>query len=109
MYFATRAARACVAHGPEIFLEAGDGNDSVARCADVHPKIEGLFVNAECFSGSDLGAAKYREGQLINRDAEPFGRSDQFPGVRDGVFFEIIAEGKIAEHLEECVMAVGEA
>ena len=37
------------------------------------------------------------------------GRSDQLPGVGDGVFLEVVAEGKIAQHLEERVMAVGEA
>ena len=36
-------------------------------------------------------------------------RSDQLPGVGDGVFFEVVAERKIAQHLEERVMAVGES
>ena len=39
----------------------------------------------------------------------PFWRSDQFPGEGDGFLFEIIAEGKIAEHLEKSVVAIGEA
>ena len=38
-----------------------------------------------------------------------FARCDQLPCVGDGILFEIIAEGKIAEHLEKSVMAVGEA
>ena len=36
-------------------------------------------------------------------------RSDQFPGVSNRFLLEIIAEGKIAEHLEERVVALGEA
>ena len=36
-------------------------------------------------------------------------RSDQLQRVGDGVFLEIIAEGKISEHFEKRVMAVGEA
>ena len=36
-------------------------------------------------------------------------RSNQLPGERDGVLLEIIAEGKIPQHLEKSVMAIGEA
>src|SRR4029077_2347136 len=34
---------------------------------------------------------------------------DQFPGVSDGVLLEVIAEGEIAHHLEEGMVALGEA
>ena len=40
---------------------------------------------------------------------EPFWRGHQLPGVGDGIFLEIIAEGKIAEHFEKGVVAIGEA
>src|SRR5208337_2850504 len=40
---------------------------------------------------------------------EPRGRGDQLPGIGDGVLLEIVAKGKIAQHLEERVVAVGEA
>ena len=36
-------------------------------------------------------------------------RGDQLPGVGDGVFLEIVAEGKISQHLEKRVVTVGEA
>src|SRR6266436_1086983 len=52
---------------------------------------------------------KYGYIKLFLWDGKPFRRSQQFPGIGDGVFFEIVAEGKIAEHFEEGVMAVGEA
>ena len=35
----------------------------------------------------------------------PYSFGDQFPGEVDGFGFEVIAEGEIAEHLEERVMA----
>ena len=41
--FAARAAGAGVAHGPEIFFQAGDGNYAIARRADVHPQIRALL------------------------------------------------------------------
>src|SRR5215471_10765876 len=47
--------------------------------------------------------------QLVFRDAKPLGRGDQLPGVGDRFLLEVIAERKIAEHLEKRVMAVGEA
>jgi hypothetical protein len=107
--FAARAARAGIAHGPEIFLQAGNRNHALARRANIDPKLQRLFVRAQNFSRSNFGAAKDGERQLIDRNPEPIRRRDQFPGVGDGVFHKIIAEGKIAEHLEKRVMAVGEA
>ena len=68
-----------------------------------------FFVDAELGAGGDFGAAENGDVQFRFGDGEPFGRSDQLPGVGDGVFFEIVAEGKIAEHFEKSVMALGEA
>src|SRR5207248_11019413 len=45
----------------------------------------------------------------VFRNPEPLRRGDQLPGVRDGLFLEVIAEGKISQHLEERMVAVGEA
>ena len=47
--------------------------------------------------------------ELFGIDAEPVFRSDEFPGVGDGVLLEVVAKAEVAEHLEEGVMAVGEA
>ena len=68
-----------------------------------------FFVDAQNFSGRDFRAAKDGEVELVDGNAKPLRRGDQFPGEGDGVFLEIIAEGKISEHLEKRVMAVGEA
>ena len=42
-------------------------------------------------------------------DAEPLRRSHQFPRVGDGFLLEVVAEAEIAQHLEEGVVAIGEA
>ena len=69
--FAAWAAGAGVAHGPEILFEAGDGNYAIARRPDLHPQVEGFFVDAENFSGRNLGAAKHSERQLIDGNSKP--------------------------------------
>ena len=37
------------------------------------------------------------------------GRGEQLPGVGDGFALEVVAEAEVAEHLEEGVVAAGEA
>src|SRR6202042_2447330 len=93
---------------PEIFLETGNFDYAVLRSTDVDPEAGGFVIGWKFLPG-DFGAAKDGEIELFERKGEPFGRSDQLPGISDGVLFEIISEGKIAEHLEERVVAIGEA
>ena len=69
----------------------------------------GVVIGRQSFTGRDFRAAENGEIKFIERDAVPLRRGDQFPGVGDRVFLEVIAEGKIAEHLEKRVMAIGEA
>src|SRR6266581_5123704 len=52
---------------------------------------------------------KYGYVKFFLWDGKPFRRSQQFPGVGDGFLLEIIAEGEIAKHLEERVVALGKA
>ena len=66
MDFAARAARAGIAHGPEVFLQPGNGDDAVARRADVDPQLERLFVGTEHHAGSDFGAAEDGEVELVD-------------------------------------------
>src|SRR3977135_1910581 len=85
-----------VAHGPEI-VGAGDAHDLVVRQAgDLLPQIEGLIV-------VDVD----RHHQAVDRDAELLG--DQVPGELDRAILEIVAEGKIPQHLEKRMMAGGVA
>src|SRR6266704_5888807 len=52
---------------------------------------------------------KYGYVKFFLWDGKPFRRSQQFPGVGNGFLLEVIAEGEIAKHLEERVVALGEA
>ena len=47
--------------------------------------------------------------ELVLVEPEPCGRGTQLPGVGDGVLLEVVAKAEIAQHLEERVVAVGEA
>ncbi len=86
-----RAARAGVAHRPEI-VGGRDADDPPLRQAgDLLPQVEGLVV---------LGIDG--DGQPLRRNLELLG--DQIPGELDGAVLEVVAEREIAEHLEERVM-----
>ena len=54
--FAARAARAGVAHGPEIFLQAGNGNHALLRRAHAHPMLDRFVVDAAAFSPGVISA-----------------------------------------------------
>jgi hypothetical protein len=42
-------------------------------------------------------------------DPKPLWRSNQLPGVSDGVLLEVVAKGEISQHLEKRVVTIGEA
>ena len=89
--FRAGAARTSVAHGPEV-VAGGDADDPVVRQArDPLPQVRGLVV------GMVDGHA-----QLLGGDAE--GAGQQAPGQLNGAFLEIVAEGKVPQHLEEGVV-----
>ena len=50
---------------------------------------------------------EHRHVELLARDGEILG--DQFPRPGNGFFLKVIAEGEVAEHFEEGVMARGAA
>ena len=91
-----RAARAGVAHGPEI-VGASDAQDLVRRedrrSSSTTRRLVVVHIDGD-------QQALLRQGEVLG---------EQLPGERDGVLLEIIAEGEIAEHLEEGVVARGEA
>ena len=91
-----RTARAGVAHLPEIVLLVEAEDAALGNAGHLLPQLFGVVVLAE------------------NGDVEPvFGQAvilgDQVPGELDGVGFEVVAEGEIAQHLEERVVAAGVA
>ena len=89
-------AGAKVAHAPEIvgIVDADDAR--IGKAGDFLPQVEGRVVVV--IDGDE---------QAVDRQLEFAG--DQIPREFDGVFLEIIAEGKIAEHLEKSVMPRGVA
>ena len=91
-----RPARPGVAHRPEI-VRGGDPDDPALRQAgDPAPQVEGFVV---------LGVD--RREQPVGRQAVFF--RDQVPGQFDRDILEIVAERKVAEHLEEGVVPRGVA
>ena len=90
------AARAGLAHGPEV----GRGRDAddarLREPRDLAPQREGVVV------------------VVIDRDPEALGREaelprHQVPGQLDGQVLEVVAEREVAQHLEEGVVAGGVA
>ena len=89
--FRTGAAGTSVAHGPEIILFS-QAEDSIGSEADV------FFPVFECV----IVILENRNVKTIFGQPDGFG--EKLPSVYDGVLFEIIAEGKVAEHLEKSVV-----
>src|ERR1700674_89903 len=109
MNLTARSARAGVAHGPKIFFEAGNRNDPLGPHILRKPELPRFLVLTQWDSGWEFGAAENCDVQLVLCNSKPFGRSYQLPGVGDGFLLEVVAEGKIAEHLEEGVVGLREA
>ncbi len=90
------AAGTGVAHLPEVVLFIEAENADFGDAGDFLPEKLGFVVFAE---DGDV--------ELVFREAVVF--RDEVPGELDGFGFEVVAEGEIAEHLEEGVMAAGVA
>ena len=98
-----RAAGAGFAHLPEIVLQAVL-EDALLGDAGLDPELLGFVVarHAVCaFEDGDV--------EPVFGDAEPLRAGDQFPGERDGIALEVVAEAEVAQHLEEGVVAAREA
>ena len=106
--FAAWTAGACIAHGPEIFFQVWNWNDAVGPRSSRDPKSDGFFIAGQNFFRGHFRAAKHGEIQAVHGNTEPIGGCDEFPGVSNGIFLEVVAKRKISQHLEERVMAVGE-
>ena len=94
--FGARTAGAGVAHRPEI-VAGRDADDAlVGQAGDRLPQIEGLII-----------VVIDRDGEPLLGNAEIAGQ--QPPGEFDRVVLEVVAEGEVAQHLEEGVVAGGVA
>ena len=96
MDLGARTAGARIAHRPEVLVLV-EPVDLRGRDADlVAPDGVGLVVVAED-----------RDHEVVRLEADALGQ--QRPGVFDRRLLEIVAEGEVAEHLEEGVVARGAA
>ena len=92
--FAAWAARASIAHRPEI-VSCRDADDPVfGQTSNLAPQVKRFVIG------------------MINGDGQPVGvqppdLGHQRPRVRDRLFLKIIAKRKIAQHFKECVMPRG--
>ena len=87
-----RTARTGLAHLPEVVLLVEAEDAALGHAGHLLPELFGLVVLAE---DGDV--------ELVLGQAVVLG--DQVPGELDGFGFEVVAEGEIAQHLEERVMA----
>ncbi|RIH82052.1 hypothetical protein Mrose_03476 [Calidithermus roseus] len=60
------------------------------------PVLEGLVV---LLVDGDVDA--------VGVEAQPLGRGEELPGPLDGLLLEVVAEGEVAQHLEDGLVAVG--
>ena len=108
--FAARAAGAGVAHHPEVvFLVAVDDVDLRVEAGGAEllgPDVVGFLVE---LAGVAFALVRRIDGgvEAVLGELPDFG--DQFPGPVDGFLLEVIAEGPVAEHLEEGVVVGVEA
>ena len=99
--FAARTAGAGFAHLPEVVGAAAglvaDAHDLLGRQADhLVPEVEGLVVGL---------VHRDHEARRVDLERD----RDEIPREANRVLLEVIAEGEVAEHLEEGVMAGGVA
>lgn len=89
----TGAARAGNAHGPVVVLHAEALDALLGHADDLVPDALGLVV-----------VLVDGDPELLRLQAVTtlvLGRGEQLPGVLDGAFLEVVAEGEVAAHLEE--------
>ena len=94
--FRTGAARAGIAHRPEIVARRDPDDPRIVKARDLLPDRGGFLV-----LGIDGDQQAFR--------VEPVILGDKLPGEADRVVLEIVAEGKIPQHFEEGVVARGVA
>ncbi len=68
-----------------------------------------MLLSLAVSGGQPLLALEDGDVELVFVDAVPLGRRDQFPRVGDGFLLEVVAKAEVAQHLEEGVVAIGEA
>jgi len=103
--FGTRAARAGVAHGPEVV--GGVLGALVVANADYALSSEANFLVPDVESFVVFGVD--RDPELFLGQIEPLRRGQEFPGKEDRVALEVIAKAEVAQHFKEGVVTRGVA
>src|SRR6266571_1232360 len=93
-----RPARTRVAHLPKVVLVAEAEDAGVGDAGDLAPQPARFVIRVV-----------HRDVQPVRIDAEPVLARHPFPGVLDRFLFEVVAEGEVAQHLEEGVVPGGVA
>jgi hypothetical protein len=93
------AAGAGLGHLPEVVL-AAEAEDALGARADLLPQRDGLLVGRHFVVAREDREPKALRVELQFVDQE-------VPGEADRVLLEVVAEGEVAEHLEEGVVARG--
>jgi hypothetical protein len=88
---------------PEVVL-ATQQHDPLVGDADRAPDLDRLLVGAE---PELLVAAEDRDPDAVRVEVEAL--RGQLPGVLGGALLEVVADGEVAEHLEEREVALGGA
>ena len=103
--FGARAAGAGLAHHPEIIflipVHDVDLGVEAGRAELLGPDVPGFLVELGRVALGFIGLVD-RGVEAVLREFPDFG--DQFPGVVDGLALEVVAEGPVAQHLEERVV-----
>src|SRR5436309_7963751 len=96
------AARATVPGLPEV-VGATELDDPLGGNAHAQPALDRLLVGADA---ELLVAAEHADPDPLGVEAEAR-RTGQLPRPLDGLLLEVVAEGEVAEHLEERQMPCG--
>src|SRR5690606_35543189 len=98
VYLTARPTGAGVAHLPEVVLIAEPVDPIGGQSGNLLPELPRLFVGV--MNG---------DAELVGAQTQVRIAGDELPGEADGVALEVVAERKVAEHLEERVVAPGKA
>ncbi|RIH81193.1 hypothetical protein Mterra_03332 [Calidithermus terrae] len=81
---------------PEVLVGAEAVQAALGQAHALGPVLEGLVV---VLVDGDVDA--------VGLKAQPLGAGEELPGPLDGLLLEVVAEGEVAQHLEDGLVAVG--
>ncbi|KAI7360092.1 Alanine--tRNA [Hortaea werneckii] len=96
--FRARTTGTLVAHFPEVVLHV-TGEDVIFGNANTFPELLGLEIGLQTCIGFTFEVSDI---QSVRLQAEDF--RQEFPGIGNGFFLEVISKRPVTQHLEEGVM-----